>query len=459
MTISLRDDAPAILAAALFARASYADLADPADYLAVGADEFLPGAGSWTVREGGLLSARGSAVAGTAEALVVEGEIDGARTLVYAIRGTGPEDQAAALLGQSWTEAGQSAHYALHQPWIDRTLAYANDAANGIDALVVTGQSLGGGVVEQFAAKDAGRVSDGIDLKMVAIGSSGVHPDRLADLGGGYDRIEDLLLLAHGEDPVVFPDRFPDGGGDSFPLIRALDGQVRALDALVEIDLPNQAADVQPLTFGFFGGFLPYLASPGDFGTEHSIDRYIQTTQALALDPALPFLEDDVAIALGTDGDDRGASALRGAAGPDALFGLAGRDVLVGRGGDDLLSGGSGRDRLIGRGGDDTLVGGAGRDTFVFSVGGGTDRVIDRDGDILAFDDRLFDGVGDAASDMRFVTTAEAALLLGREQVAYDAGTGVLRVDRDGSDGPAGFETVAVLEGGGALALSDLMLI
>ena len=59
---------------------------------------------------------------------------------------------------------------------------------------------------------------------------------------------------------------------------------------------------------------------------------------------------------------------MTGNAGANALGGLAGNDVLAGL---------SGRDTLTAGAGDDRLTGGRGQDTFVFSFGGGSDRISD----------------------------------------------------------------------------------
>ena len=94
----------------------------------------------------------------------------------------------------------------------------------------------------------------------------------------------------------------------------------------------------------------------------------------------------------GGDGND----LVFGNAGQDLLFGNAGSDILFGGGGDDTLFGGAGddalfgdlgNDRLAGDLGNDTLTGGAGADVFVFSTGGGADRITDfnaADGDRIA---------------------------------------------------------------------------
>ena len=84
----------------------------------------------------------------------------------------------------------------------------------------------------------------------------------------------------------------------------------------------------------------------------------------------------------GGDGNDlvfgnAGQDLLFGNAGSDILFGGGGNDTLFGGAGDDALFGDLGNDRLAGDLGNDTLTGGAGADVFVFSTGGGADRITD----------------------------------------------------------------------------------
>jgi Ca2+-binding RTX toxin-like protein len=109
------------------------------------------------------------------------------------------------------------------------------------------------------------------------------------------------------------------------------------------------------------------------------------------------------------NGDDRAY----GSAGHDTITGLNGHDLLNGEGGNDLLYGGAGNDfvqggvdhdrlfggtgsdRLRGGSGNDISTGGAGADDFVFSRGGGADRITDftvGQKDALMLDDVLWTG-------------------------------------------------------------------
>ncbi len=70
------------------------------------------------------------------------------------------------------------------------------------------------------------------------------------------------------------------------------------------------------------------------------------------------------------------ANAITGGDGNDVLSGQGGQDNLSGGAGADTLNGGAGDDFLHGGAGNDTLNGGGGDDRFVYSTGGGSDRVI-----------------------------------------------------------------------------------
>lgn len=113
-----------------------------------------------------------------------------------------------------------------------------------------------------------------------------------------------------------------------------------------------------------------------------------------------------------------GRDILRGNGGNDELMGEGGNDRLFGGAGRDTLSGGAGRDRLEGGAGNDTLRGGGGADSFVFSTGGGTDKVLDF-----------------TAGTDRIVFTDTSA---GFDDLAFAQGNGFVRVTltTDTSDSP-----------------------
>ncbi|SES39134.1 Hemolysin-type calcium-binding repeat-containing protein [Tranquillimonas rosea] len=136
----------------------------------------------------------------------------------------------------------------------------------------------------------------------------------------------------------------------------------------------------------------------------------------------------------GVDSFDR----IGGGAGDDELWGGDGADTLNGAEGDDALYGGAGVDVLNGGAGNDTLTGGqgTGADTFVFSAGGGEDRVTDFDageGDALRLDAGLWAGDLDADA----VVTQFASVQDGAVVFAFDGGERLEIAGLDSTDGLA----------------------
>ena len=124
------------------------------------------------------------------------------------------------------------------------------------------------------------------------------------------------------------------------------------------------------------------------------------------------------------------ANRLEGGAGNDMLTGGAGNDLLIGGDGIDTLTGGVGADRLFGGAGNDILeggagadrvVGGAGVDTYVFSVGSGTDTVVDTASEVMTL---RFDGASYTAED--FADTSNFARVGNNLEIT---------IDKDDSDG------------------------
>ncbi len=136
---------------------------------------------------------------------------------------------------------------------------------------------------------------------------------------------------------------------------------------------------------------------------------------------------------------DAGNNYLDGGAGNDDLSGLDGNDVLLGGPGNDVISGGNGNDTLVGGTGNDTLTGGSGLDRFVFnSPQEGVDTITDFSvaDDLIVLSASGFGGQLVANSPL-----ASAAFHLGTSataaghRVIYDASSGALFFDPDGSGG------------------------
>jgi hypothetical protein len=139
---------------------------------------------------------------------------------------------------------------------------------------------------------------------------------------------------------------------------------------------------------------------------------------------------------IGSDFDDTlngeaSANILYGGDGADTVNGNGGNDFLFGNDGEDLLFGGDGIDRLDGGTGYDELTGGAGADTFVLENLDVADLIVDYDG-----------GQGDVIDLTALFDTGGADVA---DFVDYNAGTGTLSVDVDGTSNGVNFVDVATL--------------
>ncbi|MER8412022.1 MULTISPECIES: Ig-like domain-containing protein, partial [unclassified Mesorhizobium] len=142
------------------------------------------------------------------------------------------------------------------------------------------------------------------------------------------------------------------------------------------------------------------------------------------------------------NGDATLADQIYGTSGIDHLNGNGGNDIIIGRGGNDFLDGGAGNDTLDGGAGNDLLIGGAGQDTLTGGTGADTFKL-----DHLDIKDLITDfngGEGDKIDLTGLFDTAPGGANIG-DFVNYDAGTGTLSVDANGTTGGANFIDVATL--------------
>jgi Ca2+-binding RTX toxin-like protein len=126
----------------------------------------------------------------------------------------------------------------------------------------------------------------------------------------------------------------------------------------------------------------------------------------------------------------------------DLLIGSSINDILYGQDGNDTLDGGPGNDQIYGGNGNDLLVGGAGSDYFQFrttSADTSTDTVTDFQaglgGDWLSIPTWLFSNYQRTANPFSS----------GHARLTRSSANTLVEVDVDGSSGPAGFETIAIL--------------
>lgn len=152
----------------------------------------------------------------------------------------------------------------------------------------------------------------------------------------------------------------------------------------------------------------------------------------------------------------------------EELNGLAGNDLLFGNGGADTLNGGDNSDLLVGGAGNDILNGGTGNDWLVAGAGvetltGGTDA--DRfvmtsaaAGEIDTITDYL---LGSDLIDLSYLLQGETAGTIS-SFVSYNAGTGALSVDINGTVGGASFTQIATVDtipGGAIQAPSQITIL
>lgn len=154
---------------------------------------------------------------------------------------------------------------------------------------------------------------------------------------------------------------------------------------------------------------------------------------------------------------------LIGNADGNQLSGMVGNDRLVGLDGDDTLLGGAGNDLIVGGAGNDDLEGGGGRNVFRFMESAGAadaDLIADfvSGTDRLQLDDAVFTAFTSlgviGADNLAFGVSA----VDGDDFLVYDAGTGELYYDADGSGGGA-MEIFVTLNGAPSLAFSDIFII
>ena len=369
----------------------------------------------------------------TSHAYLVEGTIEGERTVALVFRGTdegGPEFafQGSPLPGGAgfvWDLYQQA-----HAPLAAAALRYA--AESGAERFLVTGQSLGGIIAELTVARVVA-ASDLADRSvLVTLGSPGSTAEVPGDIA--------TFNLVHSDDIVAQLSRLS-------PLFQLFDAAREGVD--IEAALPQgRIGEIDPATLTTQAGILAALQDPAA-RIEHSVSLYTDTAEQLSLvqavvpgvagsDDPLRWLDITAEnVVLGTVGADR----LAAAAGGSVLIGLAGTDILLGGEGDDglaggdngdVLDGGAGDDRLLGGYDRDLLTGGEGADRFVFRPGDGRDIVTDFvDGEDsldlsalgleLADLDSNGDGVLDGADSFVKVKGDDLLLAYGR---ASDLGSG-----------------------------------
>ncbi|WP_210496263.1 M10 family metallopeptidase [Microvirga antarctica] len=217
------------------------------------------------------------------------------------------------------------------------------------------------------------------------------------------------------------------------------------------------------------GSDIYWVDNPGDFVIEaanEGIDT-IQTSIALLLGANI-----ENAVLTGASGfsltGNSLANRLTGNAGANLLRGASGNDTLSGGGGNDNLTASTGNDRLYGGAGRDGLTGGTGKDVFVFNATAGRknwDKIADfsvRD-DSIWLDNAVFKTLG-KGTEARPGKLNKAFFTIGdhardkNDHVVFNAKTGVLFYDADGSGGKTALE-IATLKKGLKMTALDFFVI
>lgn len=284
----------------------------------------------------------------SAVAHVSIGELNGESTLAIAFRGT---DEIPGDLGDHLHFADHLAQFA---PLLAAVDDFADDPAQGIDTVLITGHSLGSAMVST-AMVEQGWVNDPKYLG-IAIASHGTDASIAATAPAEVDNVvnfihtQDFLVLAREDGlpantiaDLIGAGRLVGGETDFEPKAR--------IGTDVWIETGNAARLVQEATDGRFED--PVTA-------EHRIGRYEADIATLAtegdLEPAT-LLADDAPryFVVGTEDAD--------------LLVQHDRDLFPTQDFDQRIHGGGGVDRLGGAGGDDFIDGGAGTDTAHFRGG------------------------------------------------------------------------------------------
>ncbi len=148
-----------------------------------------------------------------------------------------------------------------------------------------------------------------------------------------------------------------------------------------------------------------------------------------------------------------------GNASNNVMIGNTGNNIFDGNTGNDTLNGGNGNDSLTGAAGADTLTGGAGVDTFIYgaaaqSIGVNQDTITD----FVSGTDRInlngIDANINNPGNDNFTFIGNAAFTA-PAQVRYDAGTGLLQANVNGTFAP---ELQIQLTGNPVLVAGDIIL-
>ncbi|PKB13279.1 hemolysin type calcium-binding protein, partial [Novosphingobium kunmingense] len=230
-----------------------------------------------------------------ANALVLIGVVNGVTTLALAFRGT---DQFADFADYPDFTLD---HYAKFKPLIDAIDAYVADPANGIQQVLVSGHSLGAGMVQEFMSDHAGSL-----YQAVTIGSPG------SDNNDGIEDDPRIVNFAHTSDAVAM---IAPALSQAAPILSAwllLQGQVTLAAIIGKIQPKDRdGSDVYVNSdIATFPGITEhawtnYLASVTTILERAVTGPFSLHPFAAALRAELVYSGDDVQIAIGQPGSSK----------------------------------------------------------------------------------------------------------------------------------------------------------
>ena len=140
------------------------------------------------------------------------------------------------------------------------------------------------------------------------------------------------------------------------------------------------------------------------------------------------------------------------------IIGSGSDNVLRGLGGDDVLIGGDGADTLVGGAGADQMAGGAGADVIVYAaIGDSTRGSIDAIFGFTSGEDRVdLSAIGADIGGWATEAFVTGSGFTAAHQIAWDASSGLLRIDTDGDLATA--EMMIRFSAGTSLVETDLIL-
>lgn len=204
------------------------------------------------------------------------------------------------------------------------------------------------------------------------------------------------------------------------------------------------------------GGYTISFASNGFSTTSMQVNISSKNIKLDLIDPATSTPPFPFGTIMGTTG----ADTINGTAENNVIIGLAGRDIIRGNAGNDRIEGGAGADKLAGNAGTDILTGGTGKDIFVFDASfiGAIDIITDFSpiDDTIQLDRAIFTSLPKGklnAAAFHIGTAAHDAT----DRIIYNAQTGVLSYDADGSGGTS-TQQFAQLTGGLTLTHTDFYI-